>query len=329
LQNLRKLLVPFSVLYDGVTAVRNKAFDLGWLPQNSYPVRTIAVGNLSTGGTGKTPMVEFLIDKFLHTKTNQPKNLAILSRGYGRKTTGFLKTSDHHTAEDVGDEPLQFFHKYGDQINIYVCEDRRNGMRQILNSNHPDLIILDDAYQHRYVQANHYILLTTFQQPYYKDLLLPAGNLRESMRYRNRATDIVVTKCPPETSAKTMEEMTRKLKPLSHQRVSFATLAYGDYLIGKNNQKQLKSLEGQQVVLVTGIARPEPMVDYLSQFVKIDHWKYGDHHRFRESELNKIAAQPIIITTEKDYMRLKDHGFANLYYLPVKTEFLSGKLKID
>jgi tetraacyldisaccharide 4'-kinase len=327
-QNLRKLLFPFSVLYDAVTSLRNVFFDRGWLPQENYDVPIIAVGNLSTGGTGKTPMVEYLIERLLEKSTYKTQPIAVLSRGYGRSTNGFLKAAQNHRADDLGDEPLQYYRKYGESINVYVCEDRREGIRQISLDQMPSVIILDDAYQHRYVQADRYILLTTYDDPYYHDLLLPAGNLRESMRFRDRANDIVVTKCPLDLSQPQRMRMTQRLKPFKHQRVYFSGISYANEVVAKNGRKKLREISEKTVTVVTGIAHPAPMLDYLSGYFEVNHLKYEDHHRFRESEIQNIAQHPIVITTEKDYVRLPADRLPHLYYLPIKTTFLGKELTL-
>lgn len=313
---LRKLLFPFSILYDGVTSLRNKMFDWDVLKQKQFPVRIISVGNLSTGGTGKTPMIEWLV------RQHAGQRVAILSRGYGRSTSGFRRVHADVTIDEVGDEPLQFAQKFGKQVEVFVCEKRADGIQQILSQTQPDVILLDDAYQHRYVQRDLSILLTTYAQPYFHDLVLPAGDLRESSRYADRADVIVVTKCPPGLSQNEQEKLKVKINPAPHQQVCFSTLAYGETLIGKPGNKSLKEIEGQKVSVVTGIARPEPFIEFLEAICEVEHLRYGDHHRFRESEIREIASKPLVITTEKDFMRLKPYGLENLYYLPIEVRFL-------
>ena len=190
MQDLRLILYPFSILYDGITSLRNWAFDTGILDQKEFDIPIIVVGNLSTGGTGKTPMIEYLIDHLVG------KRIGVLSRGYGRKTNGYIEVSMGDLAYKVGDEPLQIKRKFQDLIVSAVCERRVEGIEHLLKDHNLDVILLDDAYQHRQVKASHYILLTSYDQLYVNDYLLPSGNLRESRKGARRAKTIVVTKCP-------------------------------------------------------------------------------------------------------------------------------------
>ncbi|MBF4984972.1 tetraacyldisaccharide 4'-kinase [Nonlabens mediterrranea] len=318
MQSLRNLLFPFSVLYDGVTRVRNWAFDNHYIKQQSFDIPIIAVGNLSTGGTGKTPMIEWLIEH------HHEKRVAILSRGYGRETTGYIEINKNHTASQVGDEPLQIKLKYGDSITSAVCEKRVDGIEKLLKDHSLDIILLDDAYQHRYVKANCYILLTSYDRLYVDDYLLPAGNLRESRRGAGRAHIIVVTKCPDNISIKEMDSIRQKLNPLTHQNVYFSTISYDEKVHNLNNSIALDHINHQRITAVTGIAKPLPFVRFLEKRFKVDHLQYSDHHRFRESEINTIDAQNFVITTEKDYTRLSQWNLPNVYYLPMRMKFIGS-----
>lgn len=318
MQSLRKLLFPFSVLYDGVTRVRNWAFDKGILNQESFDIPVIAVGNLSAGGTGKTPMIEWLVNHY------EGKKIAVLSRGYGRTTTGFIEINDVHTAQDVGDEPLQIKTKFGNAIVSAVCEKRVDGIKKLMKSHALDLILLDDAYQHRHVKASQYILLTSYSNPYYNDLILPAGNLRESSKGAKRAHNIIITKCPADITKEKRDEITNRIKPLSHQKVYFSKIVYDTVLKNNNRQIPLNKLTSSKITVVTGIANPASFINFLKERFEVNHLQYGDHHRFRESEINIFKKHEIIITTEKDYTRLLPWYLNNVYYLEMKMKFVGA-----
>jgi tetraacyldisaccharide 4'-kinase len=318
MRKIRLLLYPFSIIYNWITALRNFFFDIGILKQYVPPVITVAVGNLSTGGTGKTPAIEYLIEHATATR------IGVISRGYGRSTRGFIELTTSHDAADVGDEPLQIKKKYGDRITSVVSEKRVEGIERLLVNHSLDLILLDDAYQHRHVKAHHYILLTSYDRPYYQDLMLPAGDLRESRDGAKRANTIIVTKCPQDLSETTMSKMTQKIKPLPYQQLLFSYIAYAKVLKGSNTLL-LNEVLLDKIILVTGIAKPEPLVTYLEQFFKVEHWEYGDHHTFTKAEIQKIASQEFVITTEKDYMRLEKHQLKQVYYLPMEMKFIGNE----
>ncbi len=313
---LRKLLFPFSILYWGITAVRNKLYDVGWIKSRSYDFPVICVGNLSTGGTGKSPMVEFLI-----ASLKEDWKLAVLSRGYKRKTTGFLEVGLDSTASETGDEPLQFKRKFPD-VTVAVCEDRREGIESLKRKS--DLIILDDAFQHRKVQASSYILLTTHDDLYVDDYILPMGNLREAQSGAHRADAIVVTKCPATMTIAQKEEVKRRLNPKADQGLFFAKIDYAREILGVNTVESLGFLKDKKFTLVTGIANPSPLVDFLnSQKLTFEHTAFGDHHNFTSSEISLLDRESLILCTEKDFVRLQPLiVHARLYYLPIRTEFL-------
>lgn len=316
MQLLRNLLFPFSILYDGITSARNWAFDTALLSQKKFETPIIAVGNLSTGGTGKTPMIEWLIEHF------KDKKIAIISRGYGRKTTGFIELNNSHNADQVGDEPLQIKLKYGNKIISAVSEKRVDGINQLLKKHQIDLILLDDAFQHRYVKASHYILLTSYDKPYFKDYLLPTGNLRESRKGADRAHSIILTKCPAHLSLSKQRDLVKMINPLPHQQVFFSTIDYDTYIKKEGVEIEIAQLDFKKVTALTGIANPEPFIRFLKKRFEVDHMEYGDHHRFRESELQKIKQQEIVITTEKDFMRLAQWNLPNVYFLRMETKFI-------
>ena len=318
---LRKLLLPFSLLYGLITAMRNFLFNTGIFKSYAFPVPVIAVGNLTTGGTGKTPQTEYLI----RLLSSQYK-IAVLSRGYKRKSKGFVLADADSNASILGDEPYQFYSKFTDII-VAVDANRKNGIEQLLAlSPKPQVILLDDAYQHRRVKAGLYILLTSYGDLYANDYILPAGNLREGRSGAMRAGIIVVTKCPPDLSAEEQNKIIDKLKPLKGQKVYFTAIAYDDNVYSEKESIQLITLADTPKILVAGIAKPKPFFEHLSENGD-NCMAYPDHHDFTEGELatlNILSETKIIITTEKDYMRLKGKLPADrLYYLPIKSEFLN------
>ena len=324
---LRKLLFPFSLIYLLVTAVRNFLYDTGLFKSYTFPVPVIAIGNLSTGGTGKTPQTEYLI-RLLSDKYKT----ATLSRGYKRKSKGFVLGDGDSNADILGDEPYQFHQKFPN-INVAVDADRRHGIAQLLLlSPNPEIIILDDAYQHRRVKAGVYILLTSYGDLYADDLILPAGNLRESRSGAKRADVIVVTKCPTDLSESERKEITGRLKPKKSQKVYFTCVEYDTAVYSDSLRLDVNEIMDKPKVLVAGIAKPKPFFDYLQQ-PDDEALAYPDHHDFSEKELadlNERSLHKIIITTEKDYMRLKGKLPAErLFYLPIKSRFLDGGADFD
>ena len=315
----RKILYPFSILYGGVMRVRNKLYDRGILPSQSFDLPVIVVGNLSMGGTGKSPMVEYLT----HLLKKDHK-VATLSRGYRRKTKGYILLSGNEPATEVGDEPLQFKYKFPDVV-VAVDEVRTHGIAELLKEDpKPGVVLLDDAFQHRSVAAGLYILLTSYQKIYRNDLVLPAGDLREPVSGAKRANVIVVTKCPADLSLEEQMEIIKKLKPTPEQEVFLSSIEYSETVFGRNNSLKLKELQKTPFTLVTGIANPKPLVDHLQELGLIfEHKAYKDHHNFTEAELRELQHQELIITTEKDYMRLKNEiSREKIFYLPIRNRFL-------
>ena len=312
---LRYILIPIVPIYFLITWMRNKLYDLGIKKSKSYPFPIVCVGNLSTGGTGKTPMVEYLIRVL---KDNY--SLATLSRGYGRNTKGFVLANKESSAETIGDEPFQFYNKFMDTIQVSVDEDRQNGISNLRQLEaQPNLIVLDDAFQHRKVKAKLNILLTTYSNLYYKDIVLPTGNLREPRQGAKRAQIIVVTKCPNNLSQEEKNSIEAKLKPKQHQHVFFSCISYAKEVIGIHNTIGLDVLI--EFTLVTGIANAKPLVRFLrNEGLNFKHLKYSDHHDFSKKEIETISENDLIITTEKDYVRLitEKKLCSKLYYLPIK-----------
>ncbi|MBT8318598.1 MAG: tetraacyldisaccharide 4'-kinase, partial [Gramella sp.] len=277
--NPRKLLFPFSLIYHGVTEVRNKLYDQNILKSRSYDLPVIAVGNLNMGGTGKSPMIEYLL-KIL----GENHKIATLSRGYKRESKGFQLIQNTDAVSVSGDEPLQFKNKYPETI-VAVDANRQKGISELRKLS-PDIILLDDAFQHRKVRAGFYILLTAYGDLYVDDLILPAGNLRESSGGAGRADVIVVTKCPANLKSSEMDIIKDKLNPRSHQAVYFSTIKYSDKIFSASNEKNIKDINDEDWVLVTGIANPGPLLDFLkSQNKKLRHSKFLDHHNFSDREL--------------------------------------------
>ncbi|MCX2762517.1 tetraacyldisaccharide 4'-kinase [Aquimarina muelleri] len=318
---LRKLLLPFVPFYYLVTWLRNIMYDLGLKKSSTYNFPVIAVGNLSVGGTGKSPMVEYLIsllkDEFV---------IATLSRGYKRETKGFQIVEPSCTAKQVGDEPLQFKKKFKDII-VSVDEDRQNGISNLRSlSPCPEVIILDDAYQHRKVKAGFYILLTAYYNLYCDDIVLPTGNLRESRKGANRADVIIVTKCPSNISFEERERITKKLKIQSNQDLFFTTINYQKNIVNASGVKTLDSLQDINFTLVTGIANPKPLLDfYMSLGLQFNHINFPDHHNFTNEEMEKLNNLEFIITTEKDYVRLNTGILeGKLWYQPMEVMFVEN-----
>ena len=316
MQLLRILAFPFSLIYALVVYFRNVLYDSGILQSTEFKTPIVSVGNLSTGGTGKTPMIEWLL-----THLSAGSKLAVLSRGYKRKTRGFVLAQTTSTAEEIGDEPLQIYSKFP-EVSVAVDADRIRGIKRLETSKHPNLILLDDAYQHRKVKPLFSILLTSYGKLYTNDWYLPTGNLRDTISSSKRADLIVVTKCPPDLDNENQLRITRELKPRKDQRVLFCSLEYDINLKGKKEKISLDGLQNKEVTLVTGIANPKPLITFLkSANITFDHHQYRDHHFFSRKEIDFFNSKPLILTTEKDYMRLKD-SVDNLYYISVQHKFL-------
>lgn len=322
MRKLRLLLFPVAGIYYLVTLTRNKLYDTGIFKSKKYDIPVICVGNLSVGGTGKSPMTEFVV-RLLH----HDYKVATLSRGYGRKTKGYLDVHPENQATMVGDEPLQFAQKFKN-IQVAVCEDRQTGIETLLSKvNAPEVIVLDDAYQHRKVEAGFYILLTAYSDLYSNDFLLPAGNLRESRAGASRADVVVVTKCPENLSSQEQVSIVDSLNVNKTKQVYFSTISYDEKVYSALGPVQLNRLKVKKVTLVTGIANPKPLSEYLtSQGLSFSHEAYGDHHNFTSSEIEMLDKLDCILTTEKDYVRLRPLlKMSDLYYLPIKAQFLDGE----
>ncbi|MNK42220.1 Tetraacyldisaccharide 4'-kinase [compost metagenome] len=324
---LRKILFPFAILYGFITSIRNFLFDKGILKSTSFDIPVIAVGNLSVGGTGKTPQIEYLI-RLLSDKYK----VATLSRGYKRKSEGFVLADENSNAEILGDEPFQFYQKFPD-VMVAVDANRMNGIQQLLSQNKkPEIILLDDAYQHRKVKAGFYILLTSYGDLYSDDFMLPTGNLRESRSGAERASIVVVTKCPKILTEEEQTEIRLKLKLKTGQQVFFTFIDYDIFIYSKNEKMTIGEIKSESKLLLAGIAKPKPFFDYLKN-ESDDCLTFPDHHHFSDADLvairNKANGRKII-TTEKDYVRLKDSELLEqLYYLPIKSSFINHQQNFD
>ncbi len=318
---IRKILFPVVPIYYLVTWFRNKLYDNGVKSSKSYDFPVICVGNLSVGGTGKTPMIEYLIRLL-----KEEKRVATLSRGYKRITEGFVLADENATADTIGDEPFQFFRKFKD-IKVAVDGNRQNGIAELRTlESKPEVILLDDAYQHRKVKAGFNILLTSYANPYYNDMVLPTGNLREPKSGSKRADVVVVTKCNPSISEAERNEITRSLKLKFHQKAFFSYIDYAKNVISW--QKELPLNQLQEFTLVTGIANATPLVEFLKkQGLKFEHLEFPDHYSFRPNDIELLERKGTILTTEKDYVRLSDYeSFKDkLYYLPIQMSIFNNE----
>ncbi|RXM43502.1 tetraacyldisaccharide 4'-kinase [Flavobacterium sp. YO64] len=324
---LRKILFPFAILYGLITSIRNFLFDKGILKSTSFDIPVIAVGNLSVGGTGKTPQIEYLI-RLLSSKYK----VATLSRGYKRQSEGFVLADENSNASILGDEPFQFYQKFP-SVQVAVDANRTNGITQLLSQREkPEVILLDDAYQHRKVKAGFYILLTSYGDLYADDFMLPTGNLREARSGAKRANIVIVTKCPSKLDESEQENIRRKLKLEASQELYFTFIAYDDCVYSQTEKLTVDEIKNEQKLLLAGIAKPKPFYDFLKS--KDDEClTFPDHHHFTEKDITTIAEkakQYKIITTEKDYVRLKDASIASqLFYLPIKSSFIGEQNNFD
>ena len=324
MNQFRKILFPFSIVYYLVTLIRNFCFDVGVLKSKSYNFPIVVVGNLNVGGTGKSPMVEYLI-KMLKTKYTT----STLSRGYKRKSKGFVLSDMNSTADDIGDEPLQFKTKFPD-INVAVDADRQNGI-ELLQQLTPrsQVVILDDAFQHRKVHAGFYILLTKYDDLFCNDFLLPTGNLREPRSGYKRADVILVTKCPDDLSDENKNKIINAIKPVNSQEVFFTSISYSKVFVIETESKSVGDFYNSDVTVVTGIANPKPFILHLeSTGLSFTHKSFKDHHNFSKEELKELSKKNVILTTEKDYMRLKDQ-LSNVFYMPIEVNFIEHEQKFQ
>ncbi len=313
---LKKLLFPVSLLYALVVYVRNYLYDKGFFKSVSYNTPILCVGNLSVGGTGKTPMIELLI-----LLLQNRYKIAVLSRGYKRGSSGFVLATAESTFEQLGDEPFQIHSKFS-EISVAVDADRRNGISILEKDYRPDVILLDDAFQHRKVKPGFSILLTVYGKLYSDDWYLPTGTLRDSRREARRADLIIVTKCPPHLTEAERAHIKNSLNPKKNQSVLFSCLSYAQEVKGSMPNRRLDDFKGKKITLVTGIADPDPLISFLTESgISFVHLPFKDHHSFTANEVSMLNDKENILTTEKDYMRLKNR-VENCYYISVYHKFL-------
>jgi tetraacyldisaccharide 4'-kinase len=325
------LLAPLAFCYGILMAIRNLLFDFGLLRSVEFDKPVISVGNLSFGGTGKTPHIEYLI------RLLSPAHfVATLSRGYGRKSDGFIIASKRSNVKYIGDEPLQFAKKF-EAVKVAVDEKRARGVSLLLQK-YPklDVILLDDAFQHRYVKPGLSILLTDYHQPYTEDMVLPSGTLREFKSGARRADVIVVTKTPKIFSPITRRRFLEDIRPLPHQKVLFSYIRYGNPVAPFDNALHDYPARVNSILLFDGIANDMPLREHLERMcTDLEVIKFADHHMYSEKDLLMIrkrfddlpTQKKVMITTEKDFMRLKNPSFGNLlknwplFYIPIEIEF--------
>ncbi len=339
---IKFLLYPFSLLYGIGVYFRNRMYDLNILKSREFDVPVISIGNITIGGTGKTPHVEYLVGLL-----KENFKVAALSRGYKRKTSGFhWVETDTHVSE-AGDEPLQIKKKYPD-ISVSVCENRVKGVETLLqkdDENTPDVILLDDAFQHRKITAGINILLIDYNRQIKEDMLLPAGRLRESAGQMRRANVIIFTKCPNEITPIMRRILQKEVGLKPYQELFFTTYGYGKIqpvFSGKKLGNDFYEEHSYAILIVTGIAFPRLIPEYLKQFAgETEVLNFPDHHNYSDDDVRKITQKfdllkkkkKIIITTEKDAVRfqgmtgLEDSFKEALYYLPVKVKFLDDEGK--
>lgn len=330
---MRFLLLPFSWLYGLVTDVRNYCYDNQFFSVSTFEKPVINIGNLTVGGTGKSPHVEYLIRLF-----KKDFNIFTLSRGYGRKTKGFILADEKATAETIGDEPMQFYNKYKNEINVSVGEKRVEALNTIF-SIYPntDLVILDDAFQHRAVKSSLNILLMDFHRPIDKDFTFPAGRLRERRHGAERAAILIVSKCPDDLSETEQQQIASRITPYlsAETPIFFTGIRYGKpQAMGQNINKDF----AETVLLVSGIARPETFEKYCQQHFKVwQHLIYKDHHHFTDKDFNSIldtfdkipAIKKSILMTEKDmvkfqvFLESEKSKAIPMFYLPIEVYFLN------
>lgn len=305
---------PFALLYGLVLAIRNVCFDYGIFKVTRFPISVISVGNLSVGGTGKTPHVAYLVDylmKSFHT--------AIVLRGYGRKTKGVLAVDASKSSEDVGDEARSYYADFKEQVPVFVAASRVEGVDHLLKQfPSTDVVVLDDAFQHRHIHRDVNVLLMDYNRPYWKDAVLPAGKLREFACGKKRADVLLVTKTPDDITSNQKDWVKNKISKNFSKPIFFSRIKYGDLVPFYENAVSFK--EVKQVILVTGIENPTPLVQHLKKKYEVKHVKFKDHYDFTTQDIQKIhdlfdtfvKNEKIIITTFKDFMRLNNTVFKEL-----------------
>lgn len=340
------LLKPLSVAYGAVTASRNKMFDFGILSQRRFDIPVLVVGNIAVGGTGKTPHTEYLVDllRFRY-------RIAVLSRGYNRKTNGFVLASPTTGPREIGDEPYQIYKKFGKDVTVAVCEDRCKGIDE-LRAIDPtiNLVILDDAFQHRYVKPTVSVVLTEHSRPIYEDSIMPAGHLRESPSAINRADIVIVTKCPPEMRPMDYRLFVKQLNLQPWQKLYFTKYLYGSlrplFPAEAITTPFFNALtEADTILALVGVANPRPFLKHLRSYkAKVRALIFSDHHNFTHEDISLVVkrintssnpSRTFVVTTEKDAMRLSalpdipPELRARIFYLPIKVSFIPNPASVN
>ena len=304
------LSIPFLL----VTSIRNFLYNIGVIKSHQFNIPIISIGNLDLGGSGKTPSIEYLV----RLLSNNYK-VAVLSRGYGRKSTGFILADYNSDAGTIGDESMQYYKKFKNII-VSVDSNRVRGINKLIKLNSkPEIVLLDDAYQHRKVKPGMSILLTKFNDLYSDDNIFPLGNLRESKRNANRADIIIVTKCNSDINEDQKKQVIQKLNIGDNQKIYFSSIKYSKMVYDKESSKPLSEFKNIKFTLVTGIADSSHLINYLNDSgYNFNHILFKDHHNFSDSDIIKIDRNNLIITTEKDYVKLFTKITSSLYYLPIE-----------
>lgn len=343
------LLYPISLVYGWVMAIRNAMFDHGIiLKQKAFDIPVITVGNISMGGSGKTPHTEYIIENL-----RKDHKIGVLSRGYKRRTKGFVLATENSHVEDIGDEPYQIYQKFRDKgVMVAVCEKRVDGIEKMRGIDPGlDLIVLDDAFQHRYVKPQIAVVLMEYNRPAFRDHMLPFGRLREPMSALNRADVIVVTKCPENMKPVNRRIYNESLNPFPYQKVLFSRYTYLEPVAVFRDSQAVRDrlimpdlTENDTLLAVTGVANPRPFVRQLRKFkAKVKIKRFSDHHNFTHTDLESIEEKfnamkgnrKFIVTTEKDAMRLMNNPYfphnlrKYIYYLPIEVSFDENEQPLD
>ncbi|MDU1891761.1 MAG: tetraacyldisaccharide 4'-kinase [Dysgonomonas sp.] len=337
---INKWLLPLSWLYGLIVYIRNKMFRWGIYKREEFDIPVICIGNITVGGTGKTPHTEYLIDIL-----QEKYRVGMLSRGYKRKTKGYVLADSSSTSRDIGDEPFQIKQKYPDTI-VAVDGNRRRGIRKMLElENPPEIILLDDAFQHRYVKPSYTIILSDYNRPVYEDKLLPAGRLREPMSYLHAANMIIITKCPPDLQPIDYRIISHDINAYPYQQLYFTSFHYKELKsVFDNDKLSLDYLTDKHILLVTGIASPKGILKKLAEYSdKVKAITYSDHYNFKAKDIKYItkefeaieSSNKIILVTEKDATRLvgrndiKEEIKEKIFSLPIEVSFMTEEGEKD
>ena len=321
---MRSLLLPISLFYYLFQFVRNKLYEWNLLTSKYFNIPTISVGNLSVGGTGKTPLVNYIISTF-----KNDYKIAFLSRGYGRSSSGYILASKNTVVNEIGDEPY-LIKKNHNELTVAVSENRVHGIEKTLEKiKDIQMFVLDDAFQHRKLKCKLNIILSKFSRPYYNDFVIPSGNLREPKSGIKRAQIIIISKCPYDLNKTNRQEIIKKINPLPYQKVFFTTVDYNECLLGKNNI-MINDLIDSPILLVTGIADSSELEKYLNKKkIIFDHLRFDDHHNYSQNDINLIKSKSIgkkVVTTKKDYYKIiAIESIKNIYCIDISIKFLAGK----